>query len=129
MSARRYESLSRREREIMDVVYGSGEATAQEVLKGLAEPPSYSAVRATIRILEEKGCLRHRRDGRRYVFAPVVPRGTARRSALGKLVKTFFDGSPEKAMAALLDMSGDDLSDEDLARLGKLIEQAKRQGR
>ena len=129
MGAGRYEKLSRREREIMDLVYRAGSATAEEVLKGLVDPPSYSAVRATLRILEEKGHLKHRRDGRRYVFSPTVPVKTVRRSALGKLVKTFFDDSPEQAFAALLDMSADDLSEEELARLAEMVEQARKEGR
>jgi predicted transcriptional regulator len=129
MAPSKYEKLSRREREIMDLVYRMGEATAGEVRKGLAEPPGYSAVRATLRILEEKGHLKHRRDGRRYVFSPTVSAKTVRRSAMTKLVKTFFDGSPEQAVAALLDMSAKDLSAEELARIGEMIERAKKEGR
>jgi predicted transcriptional regulator len=129
MAPSRYEKLSRREREIMDVVYRAGEATAGEVLKGLADPPSYSAVRATLRILEEKGHLSHRRDGRKYVFRPTVSPKTVRRSALGKVVKTFFDGSTGEAVAALLDMSAKNLSDEELARLKEMIDEAREQGR
>ncbi len=129
MAPSRYEKLSRREREIMDVVYRAGEATAVDARKGLADPPSYSAVRATLRILEEKGHLKHRRDGRRYVFSPTVSPKTVRRSAMSKLVKTFFDGSPEQAVAALLDMSAKDLSAEELARISEMIDRAKKEGR
>ena len=129
MSEIPYEQLSRREREMMDIIYERGEATAAEVHSLLAEPPSYSAVRATLRILTEKGCLRHRRDGRRYVFKPVTARRNARKKALGKMVKTFFDGSPEKAFAALLSMSGDKLSKDELARLSKLVDEARKEGR
>jgi predicted transcriptional regulator len=124
-----YDRLSRREREVMDVLYESGEATAAEVRDGLADPPSYSAVRATLRILEEKGVIDHRRDGRRYVFAPKSSRKSVRKRVLGKIVRTFFEGSPEKAIAALLDLSAKDLSPEDLDRLSKLVDDAKREGR
>src|SRR3954471_349842 len=94
--------LSRRERQIMDVVYRRGPATAAEVLEGLPDPPSYSAVRAMLRVLEEKGHLRHEEKGPRYVYLPTVPREEARQSALSQLVQTFFDGSTEQAVAALL---------------------------
>src|SRR3954454_18922271 len=97
--------LSRRERQIMDVIYRRGRATAAEVLEGLPDPPSYSAVRAMLRVLEEKGHLRHASQGPRYLFMPTVPREKARRSALKQLVQTFFDGSTEQAVAALLDLS------------------------
>ena len=119
--------LSRRERQIMDVVYRQGQATAAEVLDALPDPPSYSAVRALLRVLEEKGHLRHRRDGARYVFLPTVPRETARRSALARVVQTFFGGSTEAAVAALIDQSS--LSDADLDRLQDLIDRARPEGR
>jgi len=121
--------LSRREREIMDVIYRSGRATAAEVLDQLAEPPSYSAVRALLRVLEEKGHLRHEEDGPRYVFVPTVPRERARASALRQLLHTFFDGSTEQAVAALLDLSSTRLSDDELARLSQLIADARKEGR
>jgi predicted transcriptional regulator len=121
--------LSRREREIMDVIYRSGRATAAEVLDQLAEPPSYSAVRALLRVLEEKGHLRHEEDGPRYVFVPTVPRERARASALRQLLHTFFDGSTEQAVAALLDLSSTRLSDAELARLSQLIADARKEGR
>lgn len=119
--------LSRRERQIMDVVYQRGRVTAAEVLDALPDPPSYSAVRALLRVLEEKGHLRHRRDGARYVFLPTVPRETARRSALARVVRTFFGGSTEAAVAALIDQSS--LSDTDLDRLRDLIDRARQEGR
>jgi len=122
-------SLSRRERQIMDAIYQMGDATAQEVLDRLPEPPSYSAVRALLRILEDKGHVRHRRDGQRYVYAPTVPRDRARVSALRQLVRTFFDGSPGAAVAALLDLSRDDLTDAELAKLETLVERARKEGR
>jgi len=120
--------LSRREREIMDVIYRRGRATAAEVLDQLAEPPSYSAVRALLRVLEEKGHLRHEEDGQRYVFLPTVPLERARRSALRQLLHTFFDGSTEQAVAALLDLSSTRLSDAELERLSQLIADARKEG-
>ena len=123
------EGLSRRERQIMDVIYRRGQATAAEVLDGLPDPPGYSAVRAMLRILEDKGHLRHESRGPRYVFLPTVPREKARKSALKQLVQTFFDGSTAQAVAALLDLSASKLSDEELDRLSRLITQAKTEGR
>jgi predicted transcriptional regulator len=124
-----HDPLSRRERQIMDVVYRMGRATAAEVQEALADPPSYSAVRALLRVLEEKGHLRHEQDGPRYVFLPTVPRDKARRSALRQLVQTFFEGSTAQAVAALLDAPDAKLSDEDLERLARLIDQARQEGR
>jgi len=121
--------LSRRERQIMEIVYRLGSATAAEVQEGIADPPSYSAIRAMLRILEEKGHLTHRHDGPRYVYSPVVPRTAARQSALRSLVKTFFDGSATQAVAALLDMSESRLSGDEAAQLARLIEKAKREGK
>jgi predicted transcriptional regulator len=121
------ETLSRRERQIMDVIYARGQATAAEVVAALPDPPSYSAVRTHLRILEEKGHLKHHEDGPRYVFVPVVPRDRARRSALKSLVRTFFDGSAAQAAAALLDQAK--LSDDDVDRLSALIEKARKEGR
>jgi predicted transcriptional regulator len=121
--------LSRRERQIMDVIYRRGQATAAEVQEGMPDPPSYSAVRAMLRVLEEKGHLRHEQQGPRYVFLPTVPREQARQSALQQLVQTFFDGSTEQAVAALLDLSDRSLSDAELARLARLINQARKEGR
>ena len=121
--------LSRRERQIVDVLYRLGDATAQDVLDQLPDPPSYSAVRALLRILEEKGHVKHRRDGPRYVYTPTVPRERARVSALRQLVGTFFDGSAGAAAAALLDLSRDDLSEEELAQLEELVVRARKEGR
>ena len=119
--------LSRRERQIMDVVYQRGQASAAEVLDALPDPPSYSTVRALLRVLDEKGHLRHRREGPRYMFRPTVPRETARRSALARVVRTFFDGSAQAAVATLLDESS--LSPADLDRLQALIDRARQEGR
>jgi len=129
MSKETNTQLSRREREIMDVIYHSGRATAAEVLDQLAEPPSYSAVRALLRVLEDKGHLRHEEDGPRYVFLPTVPRERALQSALRQLLHTFFDGSTEQAVAALLDLSSARLSDAELQRLSQLIADARKEGR
>ncbi len=121
--------LSRRERQIMDVLYQLGEATAAEVMERLPDPPSYSAVRAMLRLLEEKGHLQHEQDGPRYVFKPTLAHDKAQRSALKHLIETFFEGSTEQAVAALLDLSKTKLSDDELDRLSQLIEQAKKEGR
>lgn len=120
-------TLSRRERQIMDVVFRRGSAGVLEVLEDLESPPSYSAVRATLRILEEKGHLEHQQFGQRYVFRPTVPVENAGRSALRRLVTTFFDGSPEQAIVALLDVSPAELTEETLMRLEARIA-GKRQG-
>jgi predicted transcriptional regulator len=100
-----------------------------EVLDDLPDPPSYSAVRALLRVLEEKGHVEHEEDGPRYAYGPTVPRSEALESAMQRLVRTFFDGSTERAVAAFLDMSAADLSEEELERLAELIEQAKEEGR
>jgi predicted transcriptional regulator len=122
------EHLSRRERQIMDILYERGEASAAQVLEALPDPPSYSAVRAALRILEEKGHVSHERRGQKYVFSPVVPHRQAQKKATQRLIKTFFDGSREKAVAALL---GDArrLDAEELDRIAELIEQARKEGR
>ena len=111
----------------MDIIYARGQATAAEVVAALPDPPSYSAVRALLRILEQKGHLRHQQEGPRYLFLPIVSRERARRSALRSLVRTFFDGSPAQAAAALIDQS--ELSDEDFSRLAGIIEKARKEGR
>lgn len=121
--------LSRRERQIMDIIYELQEATAAQVLDRIPDPPSYSAVRALLRVLEEKGHLTHKQDGPRYVFIPTLPREEARQNALKHVLKTFFDNSTEKAVAAILDISEDQLSDEDYERLSKLINNARQEGR
>ena len=122
-------SLSRRERQIMEVLYRDGQATAGEVLAALPDPPGHSAVRAMLRILENKGHIRHVADGTRYVYTPTLPRDRAARPALASVIETFFDGSTEKAVAALLDISKPELSGDDLDRLSRLIEQARMEGR
>ena len=119
--------LSRRERQILDILYAKGTATAAEVLEALSDPPSYSAVRALLRILEEKGHARHESQGTRYVYLPMVPRERARNSALSRIVKTFFEGSAAQAAAALVDSGS--LSDDELAKLSSLIERARKEGR
>lgn len=119
--------LSRRERQIMDVIYQRGQATAAEVAEAIPDPPSYSAVRALLRILEQKGFVRHEAQGLRYVFLPTVKRASARRSALKGLVRTFFDGSVAQTMAALLDQQK--LSPEELDRLATLIDRARKEER
>ncbi len=129
MTRSMHQSLSRRERQIMDVVYRLGRATAAEVQEALPDPPGYSAVRALLRILEDKGHIRHEQDGPRYVFLPTLSRDKARRSALRQLVQTFFEGSTAQAVAALLGEPRSDLSDEDLERLSRLIDQARREER
>jgi predicted transcriptional regulator len=121
--------LSRRERQIMDIIYQRRRASAADVLEELPDPPSYSAVRALLRILEEKGHLAHEQDGPRYVYRATVPRDEARQTAMDRLVRTFFDGSAERAVAAFLDMNASELSEQDLARLADLIDQARREGR
>jgi len=120
--------LSRRERQIMEIVYERGRATAADVRAHMPDPPSYSAVRAMLRILEEKGHLRHEQDGPRYAFLPTVPREEASETALRKLVRTFFGGSPEGAMAALLDLESDQLDEKALQRLSEMIEEARKEG-
>jgi predicted transcriptional regulator len=124
-----HQDLGRRERQIMDAVYRLGRASVAEVRAQLPDPPSYSAVRGMLNLLEEKGHLSHEQDGLRYVYLPTVAREQARRSALRHMVQTFFGGSPERAVAALLDMSSADLSAADRARLAKLLAQARMEGR
>jgi predicted transcriptional regulator len=121
--------LSRRERQIMDVLHNQESATAAEVRAALPSPPGYSAVRALLRILEEKGHVKHRQEGARYVYLPCVSRQIASRSALKRLVSTFFQGSATQAMAALLEAHDTQLSDAELTKLQQLIKQAKKEGR
>ena len=121
--------LSRRERQIMDIVYRRGKVTIRDVLDALPDPPSYSAVRALVRVLEEKGHLQHAQDGPTYVYSPTVARDTARASALAHVVDTFFGGSAGEAVAALLDLEGKDLSRHELDELSAMIEQARKEGR
>ena len=121
--------LSRREREIMEILYRTGRATAAEVMAQMDDPPTYSGVRALLRILVQKGHLKHEPDGPRYVYLATLPRERARLGALKQVVQTFFEGSAEQAMAALIDSQGAKLSKEELDRLAKLIERARKEGR
>ncbi len=129
MPARPASALSRRERQIMDAIYARGRATAAEVLAGLPDPPSYSAVRAMLVKLEGKGHVRHTQDGPRYVYLPTVPREKARASAMERLVRTFFEGSVSKTVAALLDRGATELTDGELDQLSEMIERARKGGR
>ena len=129
MAAKIPQQLSRRERQIMDIIYRQGRATAAEVLDGMADPPSYSAVRALLRVLVEKGHIRYAKAGTRYVYSPKKPRRHAARNALNHVLQTFYEGSTYKAAAALLDGSDHDMSPEELERLSRMIEQAKEEGR
>ena len=113
----------------MDIIYSRGQATANEVMENLPDPPSYSAVRALLRVLEDKGHLQHTLDGQRYVYSPIVARERAKRSALRNVLQTFFDDSAEEAVAALLDISQERLSDSELKRMENLIKQARKEGR
>lgn len=122
-------SLSRRERQIMDVIYEMKEASVSQVLERIPDPPGYSAVRALLRVLERKGHLSHVQDGPRYMFRPLVAKDKARRNALSHLLRTFFEDSPESVVAALLDISEDNLSEDDYRRLTELIEKARQEGR
>jgi predicted transcriptional regulator len=121
-------ALTRRERQIMDILFRRGRATAAEVMEELPGEPSYSTVRTQLRVLEEKGHARHEDDGVRFIYMPAVPRRAARKSALRHLVDTFFDGSPEKAVAALLGGEGSKLTGEQLDRIADIIDKARKEG-
>jgi len=121
--------LSRRERQIMDVVYGRGRASAAEVRAGLPDPPSYSAVRTLLSILETKGHLTHVTEGSRYIYLPTQPREHAGRAALRQVLRTFYDGSVGQAVAALLDASAAGLTPEEVAGISRLIARARKEGR
>ncbi len=123
------ETLSRREREVMDVLYRRGEATVAEVMDDLKDPPTYSAVRSILRVLTEKGHIVHRADGPRYVYAPAVGTERASKAALDHVVNTFFDGSAERALAALLSRSDLELSESEIRRIAKEIRKAGEEGR
>ena len=129
MATKSHIHLSRREQQIMDVVYRRGRASVSEVHKAMPHPPSYSAVRATMRILEEKGHLKHRKLGNKYIYLPTRSRREAGHSAVRRLLQTFFDGRPEQAVAALLDASNPAPSDEQLDRLAELIKKTRKEGR
>jgi predicted transcriptional regulator len=128
MSRSLHAVLTRRERQIMDILFRRGRATAAEVMEELPGEPSYSTVRTQLRVLEEKGHVRHDDDGVRFVYMPAVPRAAARKSALRHLVDTFFDGSPEKAVAALLGGESSKLSSEQLDRIAGIIDKARKEG-
>jgi predicted transcriptional regulator len=123
-----HSTLSRRERQIMDVLYRRGRATAAEVMQDLTGDPHSSTVRTQLRVLEDKGHVRHEEEGLRYVYMPAMPRHAARKSALRHLVETFFDGSTEKAVAALLGREGSRLSDDELDRIADLIAKTRKEG-
>jgi BlaI family transcriptional regulator, penicillinase repressor len=129
MVDRAHQDLSRRERQIMDVVYRRGQVTVAEVREDLPDPPSYSAVRAMLRRLEDKGHLEHSEEGARYVYQATVPLDSASGSALERVLRTFFDDSASKTVAALLDLRGEDLSDRELDELAQLIDRARGRGR
>jgi predicted transcriptional regulator len=122
-------NLTRRERQIMDIIHRRGRVTAHDVLEDLPDPPSYSAVRALLRLLEERGHVKHVQDGQRYVYAAAAARADARKSALSHVVRTFFAGSVEQAIAALVESSRTKLSREELDRLAEMIDRAKQEGR
>jgi len=121
--------LSRRERQIMDILYQRGKASAAGVREAMDDAPSYSAVRALLRVLEDKGHVRHQAEGLKYVYVPALARDKAKRSAVKHLVDTFFNDSPEQVVAALLDVSARRLSSEELDRMAAMIEKAKREGK
>jgi predicted transcriptional regulator len=124
-----HSNLTRRERQIMDILYRLGRATAGEVMEQVPGQPNYSTVRTQLRILEEKGHVRHEEQGLRYVYMPTVPRHAVRHSALKHLVETFFDGSTEKLVAALLGSEGKRLSKEELDRIAEIVDKARKGGR
>ena len=121
--------LSRRERQIMDILYQRGKASASEVREAMEDAPSYSAVRAMLRVLEDKGHARHQAEGLRYVYVPVVAHEQAKRSAVKHLMSTFFNDSPEQIVAALLDVSSTRLTREELDRMAAMIEKARKEGK
>ena len=122
-------NLSRRERQIMDIVYEMNKATVAQVLELIPDPPSYSTVRALLRVLEDKGHLKHIQQGPRYIYSPTLPREEASQNALKHVLKTFFDNSTEDIVAALLNISEEDLSEEEYKRLTKMIKKAQIEGR
>ena len=122
-------SLSRRERQIMDILYQRGKGSASEVREAMEAAPGYSAVRAMLRVLEEKGHVKHQAEGLKYVYVPVVARDKAKRSAVKHVMETFFNGSAEQIVAALLDVSSTRLTREELDRMSEMIEAAKKEGK
>jgi BlaI family penicillinase repressor len=123
------DGLSRRERQILDILYQRGKASASDVREAMDDAPSYSAVRTLLRVLEEKGHVRHRTEGLKYVYVPTVAREKAKRTVVKHLLETYFNGSPEQIVAALLDVSSTRLTREELDRMTEMIEKAKREGK
>ena len=121
--------LSRRERQIMDILFQRGKASASEVREVMEDAPSYSAVRAMLRVLEEKGHVRHQEEGLRYVYLPTVAKEKAKRAAVKHMLDTFFNGSPEQIVAALLDVSSTELTKDELDRMAAMIEKARKEGK
>jgi predicted transcriptional regulator len=126
---KKIETLSRREREMMDIIFRAGKASAGDVMAAMPDPPSYSAVRATLRILEQKGLLRHEDDGTRYLYRAAMNREKARKSALDHLLTTFFDGSVADVVSTLLERSSGELTAADLDRIARMIQDARKEGR
>jgi predicted transcriptional regulator len=125
----RYDShLSRRERQIMEIIYQRGQASVADVLEAMARPPSYSSVRTIMNLMVAKGCLKYKEDGRKYVYYPALAREKARRSAVNSLLQTFFDGSVAQAVVSLINLHMEDLSAEDLNRLSRMIKEAQKEG-
>jgi len=122
-------NLSRRERQIMDIVYVLGKVSVAQVLERIPNPPSYSAIRALLRVLEKKGHLTHKQEGPRYIYFPTLPREEARQNALKHIMQTFFDDSTEDIVAALLNITEGSLSEKDYKRLSELIKKARKEGR
>jgi len=129
MEEKQLVNLSRRERQIMDVIFAQGQASAADIQRALPDPPSYSTVRAQLRVLEDKGFLEHTEQGPRYLYSPTIPAERARVSALQHLKQTFFENSTESVISALLDLPDSNLSEADFDRLTGLIEQARREGK
>src|ERR1017187_386302 len=121
--------LSRRERQIMDVLYQRGKTSASEVRESMEAAPGYSAVRAMLRVLEEKGHIKHQAEGLKYVYVPTVAREKAKRSAVKHVMETFFNGSPEQIVAALLDVASTQITSDELDRMSAMIEKAKKEGK
>jgi BlaI family penicillinase repressor len=121
--------LSRRERQIMDILFARGRATGQEIQVSLLDKPNYSSVRTILRVLERKGYVRHVEEGMRYVYEPTVAREEASRSALQRIIRTFFDGSAKEAVAALLDPAAFHLTEKELSELARIIDRAKKEGK
>ena len=122
-------NLSRRERQIMDIVYVLGRVSVAQVLERIPNPPSYSAIRALLKVLEKKGHLKHKQEGPRYIYSPTLPREKARQNALKHIMQTFFDDSTADVVAALLNISEGNLSEIDYKRLSELIKKAQKEGR